>query len=95
VSPDPVGWASTAILLATVGCQTFKQWEQPSTEGVSHWFFVGQSAASMGFVVYSSLLGNAVFVVSNAFLLLIAIAGQILFVRNRHRQRASGASACG
>ncbi len=80
---DLVGWISTGILVATVGRQAFTQWKEKTTAGVSHWLFIGQFAASFGFVIYSALLGNMVFVVSNIFLLVIAVFGQVMFLRNR------------
>lgn len=83
MNPDWIGWASTGLLLATVGRQAFTQWKERSTAGVSHWLYIGQAATSIGFVIYSLMLGNIVFVVSNVFLLCIAGVGQYLFIRNR------------
>lgn len=85
---DWVGWLSTAILIATVGRQAFTQWRESTTAGMSHWFFIGQFAASSGFVIYSALLGNVVFIVSNVFLLFIAVFGQVMYLRNRRRETA-------
>ena len=64
-----------------------------STRGVSKWLFVGQLAASTLFVIYSALLGNWVFVVTNALLLLAALVGEFIYLRNRRRggQRRGGA----
>lgn len=92
MNPDWVGWASTAILIATVGRQAFTQWKQRSTGGVSRWLYVGQFATSAGYVAYSLMLGNVVFVVSNLFLLLIAAVGQVLFIRNRRAERAASSA---
>ena len=89
MSPDWIGWVSTAVLIATVGRQAFTQWKSESTEGVSHWLYIGQLVTSFGYVVYSLLLGNWIFVVSNLFLLVIAAVGQVLLLRNR--SRSSGA----
>lgn len=50
-------------------------WRGRSTQGVSHWLFAGQLAASTGFVIYSVLQGDWVFVVSNVFLLFTALLG--------------------
>ena len=83
---DLVGWISTGILVLTVGRQAWSQWKQGSTAGLSRWLFVGQLAASTGFVIYSWLLGNVVFVVSNVFLLAIAAVGQGRYLRNRRRE---------
>lgn len=83
---DAIGWASSFILVLTVSRQVWKQWRQRSTEGVSHWLFIGQMAASLGFLVYSWLLGNLIFTVSNALLLLAAVTGQALYLRNRRSE---------
>ena len=74
---EAIGWASSAILLATLVRQIVKQ-SQQGAEGVSHWLFAGQSAASLGFVVYSVLLDNWVFIVTNSLILLTAVVGFIL-----------------
>lgn len=84
---DLIGWGATLILLLTISSQVYEQWRSRSTQGVSHWLFAGQLAASAGFVTYSVLQGDWVFVVSNVFLLLTALLGQVLYLRNRRRQR--------
>ncbi len=86
-----IGWLSTGILVLTIGRQAFNQWKEGSTAGLSKWLFVGQLAASTGFVVYSWLLDNPVFVVSNIFLLIIAAVGQVLYLRNRRREGKTAA----
>jgi len=52
-------------------------------QGVSRWLFVGQVAASSGFVVYSWLLANWVFVVTNMLMIATAILGQWVYLRNK------------
>lgn len=84
--PDLIGWASSAILLFTLGRQVYKQWRERSTQGVSHWLFVGQLAASTGFVIYSYLLDNWVFVFTNVAILLTAVTGQVIYRRNANRE---------
>lgn len=84
--PDIIGWISSAILLATLVRQVVRQWRERSTQGVSSWLFIGQLAASCGFLVYSFLLHNWVFVFTNAALLLTAIAGQMIYQRNVREQ---------
>lgn len=84
---EVIGWASALILLLTVSSQVFQQWRTRTTAGVSHWLFIGQISASTGFVIYSVLVANWVFVATNTFLLLIAILGQVLFLRNKHREQ--------
>ena len=75
---DALGWLASAILIATVSRQVWKQWRERRIEGVSRWLFVGQIATSALFVVYSWLLQNWVFVTVNGFLLLAAIIGEVL-----------------
>lgn len=50
---------------------------------------VGQLTASLGFAVYSWLIGNWVFVATNVMLLATALLGQWIFRRNR-RQAGDG-----
>ena len=84
--PDIIGWLSSAILLATLLRQVHRQWRERSTQGVSKWLFIGQLAASTGFLLYSFLLDNWVFVFTNAALLVTAIAGQMIYQRNVREQ---------
>lgn len=84
MNPDVIGWASSAILLATLIRQIVKQ-QQEGTAGVSHWLFVGQSLASLGFVTYSVLLHNWVFIVTNSLILLTAVVGFALQKRRGRR----------
>lgn len=72
---DVIGWVSSMILLTTILHQVRKQWREPSNAGVSKWLFIGQTAASLGFTLYSALLGNWVFTVTNGLLLLSGLAG--------------------
>jgi len=81
-----IGWSAAAILLATISRQVYTQWRERSTQGLSRWLFIGQLAASTGFVVYSWLLGNWVFVVTNVLMLATAGLGQWIYLRNRHRE---------
>ena len=78
-----LGWLSSLILLATLGKQVHKQWRERRQEGVSKWLFRGQMAASIGFTVYSLLVREWIFVVTNALILLSAIAGWLVNRRNR------------
>lgn len=75
---DAIGWISTGILIVTLLQQMWAQWKKGTATGVSPWLFVGQCAASLGFLIYSVRVGSAVFVVSNALILATAIAGQAL-----------------
>lgn len=86
---DMVGWASALVLLLTVSSQVWKQWRTKTSAGVSKWLFIGQISASLGFVIYSFALDNWVFVFTNTFLMLTAILGQVLFLRNKRAEKKS------
>jgi uncharacterized protein with PQ loop repeat len=81
-----IGWIAAAILLATVSRQVYSQWRQRTSLGVSRWLFVGQILASAGFLIYSWLLRNWVFVVTNALMLAAALLGQWIYLCNRWRR---------
>jgi uncharacterized protein with PQ loop repeat len=68
------GWFAALVLLATIGRQVYTQWRDGSSKGLSRWLFVGQITASAAFIVYSWLLGNWVFVETNALMLVAATA---------------------
>lgn len=74
-----LGWTSSVILLLTLVKQVHKQWRDGTSEGVSRWLFTGQLAASLGFLVYSYLVGNWVFVVTNGLLTVNNIAGIAIY----------------
>lgn len=80
---DFIGWGASAVLIATLARQVYTQWRERTTEGVSRWLFIGQMCASIGFVIYSWMLGNGVFVFTNAVLLLTGVVGQLIYRRNR------------
>ena len=86
-----IGWASSLILLGTLVKQVYKQWSEGTGEGVSKWLFIGQVAASIGFTIYSWLVKNWVFVVTNSLMLLNAFVG--LGILLRHRRRSSNSKA--
>ena len=90
---DLLGWASSAILVATLARQIYKQWRTESSEGVSKYLFIGQVAASTGFLIYSWLLKSWVFVVTNSLLLMNAFIGLGIMVWQSRRARASKCSA--
>lgn len=88
---EALGWLSSLVLLVTIIVQIHKQWTERTGRGVSKFLFVGQTAASLGFTVYSALVHNWVFTVTNALMLLSAIAG--LYITLRFKASASPASA--
>jgi uncharacterized protein with PQ loop repeat len=84
---EAIGWVSSFILVLTIGKQVFKQWKEGSSENVSKWLFIGQLAASLGFTIYSWLVGNWVFVVTNAIMVVNGLAGLFIVLRHRRRDR--------
>ena len=70
-----IGWASSIILLLTLIKQVYKQWKERTGEGVSKLLFIGQLLASVGFTIYSYLVGNWVFTVTNAILTVNNVIG--------------------
>lgn len=88
MTTEIIGWASSIVLLATLTKQVHKQWREGSSEGVSRWLFVGQTAASLGFTIYSVLVKNWVFVVTNALLLVNALVGWVILFRNKKNEGA-------
>ena len=84
---DVLGWVSSLILVATIGKQVWKQYKDGSSEGVSKWLFVGQIAANTGFLIYSYLLKNWVFIFTNGAILLSSIAGLVIVKHHRRREQ--------
>ena len=83
-----IGWGSSLVLFATLVRQICQQWQAQSDEGVSPWLFIGQMAASAGFTLYSALIGNWVFVVTNVVLALAALVGLVMLQLHRTRRPA-------
>jgi len=88
-SANLLGWASTAVLFATLLAQILRQWKLGKAEEVSPWLFAGQCAASVGFLIYSALVGSVVFIVSNALILAIALAGEVIRRMLMRRQKST------
>lgn len=85
--PHLIGYASSLVLLLTLGSQIHKQWKRGSSRGVSAWLFVGQLVASCGFVAYSALIDNKVFVITNACLAVAALIGLAIVIYHRIKLR--------
>ena len=83
--PELIGWSSSLILLITLGRQVYTQWRSGATSGLSRWLFAGQLMASIGFAVYSWMLGNWIFLVTNIAILATALIGETIYLRNRRR----------
>jgi len=86
-----IGWVSSMILVLTISKQIYKQWREESSDGVSKWLFIGQVAASIGFTVYSWLVKNWVFVVTNSLMLLNAFVGLGIVLHHSRRSAKSEA----
>ena len=90
---DVLGWLSSLVLFATIVTQIRKQWRERSAQGVSRWLFIGQTAASLGFTLYSVLVHNWVFSVTNALMFASAVLGWVMtehFRRTHPSTRAAG-----
>ncbi|HEX7152608.1 MAG TPA: PQ-loop domain-containing transporter [Thermoanaerobaculia bacterium] len=81
-----IGWASSVILVLTIAKQVLKQWRDGTSEGVSMWLFLGQLTASAGFTIYSVLVRNWVFVVTNALMVVNGLLG--FWITSRQKKRA-------
>lgn len=89
MSAQIIGYASSIILLLTIGSQILKQWQSGTSKGVSIWLFIGQLFASAGFTAYSSLIGNPIFIATNACLGGAAILGLGIVLYHRRKNRSS------
>jgi MtN3 and saliva related transmembrane protein len=92
---DVIGWISALLLALTITRQVYTQWRTKSIAGVSKWLFIGQLSASVGFTIYSWLVENWVFVCTNFFMAMTAVVGQVIYLRNKHRNERTPASAGG
>ncbi len=72
---DAIGWISSLILVLTIARQVYKQWQEGNSKGVSLWLFIGQLAAAIGFLVYSVLVWNPVFIATNSVMTVNSILG--------------------
>jgi uncharacterized protein with PQ loop repeat len=90
---EVIGWVSSIVLLATLVKQVYKEWKEGTSDGVSKWLFIGQLFSSIGFTVYSYLVGNWVFTVTNGLLTINNIFGIYLYFRFRKRGRSQPASS--
>ena len=84
---EALGWISSIILVLTLGKQVYKQWQEGVSEGISKWLFIGQITASTGFTIYSWLVHNRVFVVTNLLMILNAFIGLSLVLWQRHHKQ--------
>jgi len=82
-----IGWTSSFILVFTITRQIYKQWKENTSHGVSKWLFIGQLFSSAGFITYSWLVHNWVFVVTNVLLMVTNITGLLILLHHRKRER--------
>jgi len=82
---EVLGWVASTILVLTIFSQIARQWRERTSQGVSRWLFIGQIAASAGFTIYSILVGNIVFIVTNSLMLLSAVVGLGIVIHHRRR----------
>jgi uncharacterized protein with PQ loop repeat len=80
-----LGWTASAILVMTIASQIFRQWKASTSKGVSIWLFGGQMTASAGFIAYSVLLHDTVFIFTNAIMFVAAVIGLGMVIVHRHR----------
>lgn len=69
--------------MLTIGYQVIYQSKSDGSAGVTPWLFVGQVAASAAFTVYSVLIGNVMFMATNALLILSALVGLGIWLDHR------------
>ena len=84
-----IGFASSFILLLTIGKQVYKQWSEGTSEGVSKFLFLGQITASVGFLIYSIMKNDMVFIVTNALMVVNSLVGIAILFYHRRRERKS------
>ena len=85
-----IGWGSSFILLLTIGKQIYKQWSEKTSRGVYKWLYIGEILANAGFIVYSGMLHNYVFLVTNALLLVSSLVGLGIVLHHRRIESQSG-----
>lgn len=81
---EVLGWISSIVLVITLFTQVRKQWRDDTSRGVSIWLFIGQLAASIGFLLYSVQIRNWVFMVTNTLTAIAALLG--LWIVRLHRR---------
>lgn len=82
-----VGWSASAVLVLTIVTQVYRQWQLGSSKGVSKWLFIGQMMASSGFLLYSWLIHDVVFLFTNALMMMSAAVGLSIVLWHRMKRR--------
>ena len=83
------GWAASAVLVATIGSQVYKQWHDETSKGVSLWLFAGQIVANALFLTYAAFTGDVIFMVANGLLLVTSLVG--LGIKYKHQSGGEAA----
>ena len=80
-----IGWGSALVLLPTFGLQAYKQWQNRDEHANAStvWFFILALVGVAGQVIYSWMLGNWVYFVLNACLVVTNTLGLALAIRRR------------
>ena len=80
-----IGWGSALVLLPTFGLQSYKQWQNRHEHATAStlWFFVLALVGVTGQVIYSWMLGNKVYFVLNACLVVTNVLGLGLALHRR------------
>src|SRR3954471_20076640 len=80
-----IGWGSALVLLPTFGLQAYKQWQNrhEHAPASSLWFFILALIGVTGQVIYSWMLGNWVYFVLNACLVVTNTLGLALAIHRR------------
>ena len=82
-----IGWLSAAVDRSRHWACNCTTSVASKTAALSRWLFAGQALASIGFLGYSALAHDAVFVTASSLILTAAIIGQLLVFSGRRRDR--------
>jgi len=80
-----IGWGSAFVLLPTFGLQAYKQWQARNEHAPPSalWFFILALIGVVGQVIYSWMLGNMVYFILNACLVVTNTLGLGLAIHRR------------
>lgn len=89
MNPDIIGWTASVFLVLTLSAQALSQWRQGHSDGLSPWLFIGMFAAGVTFAVYSVLVENTVFIVTNTLSATAAATGFAIMCHHRKQKRTA------
>lgn len=78
---EVIGWVSSFILILTLSVQIKKQYREKTSQGVSRYLFLGQVCSEVGFVIYSLMIENWIFMATNIILLIENFIGLYLTLK--------------